>query len=338
MLSRSWAAAGFALVATVCLSGDNSAKGIVVASMNANTTAPPGCPGFKNVGKFPLDWYGNEAGGTFVYLGMNSLGEHWCITAEHLFNDLGGVPPLVFLGGIYYGVDAASWVHKIGGYDIAVFKIIDHSEHQLSNFTNLRIASRTLPPAQHFYMVGSGWFEYATDTVNGDFGYWVEYDTVPPYPYIRWAENFNLATNGSIACELRDIFATGAPNLGQALTWDSGGAIFADGVNGALSGIINGGVKPDDLPTPDFLRPIDGTTYAEDLAPIRSVIIQLTGLGGVFGDTNDDGVVDVDDLDNVRNNLGSTDPGVLGDTDGNGTADEQDLLNVKTYFGNRDPP
>jgi hypothetical protein len=51
------------------------------------------------------------------------------------------------------------------------------------------------------------------------------------------------------------------------------------------------------------------------------------------GDTNDDGVVDLADLNNVRNNFGATGPDVLGDTDGNGVVDLTDLNAVRNNFG-----
>ena len=50
----------------------------------------------------------------------------------------------------------------------------------------------------------------------------------------------------------------------------------------------------------------------------------------LLGDTNGDGVVDIVDLNNVRNNFGATG---LGDTDGNGTVDITDLNNVRNNFG-----
>jgi CubicO group peptidase (beta-lactamase class C family) len=51
------------------------------------------------------------------------------------------------------------------------------------------------------------------------------------------------------------------------------------------------------------------------------------------GDTNDDGVVDLTDLNNVRNNFGATGEGVLGDTNGDGIVDLTDLNNVRNNFG-----
>jgi hypothetical protein len=49
-----------------------------------------------------------------------------------------------------------------------------------------------------------------------------------------------------------------------------------------------------------------------------------------LGDTNGDGIVDLADLNNVRNNFGGTG---LGDTDANGTIDLADLNNVRNNFG-----
>jgi hypothetical protein len=51
------------------------------------------------------------------------------------------------------------------------------------------------------------------------------------------------------------------------------------------------------------------------------------------GDTNGDGVVDLADLNNVRNNFGATGPGVVGDTNGDGQVDLTDLNAVRNNFG-----
>lgn len=48
------------------------------------------------------------------------------------------------------------------------------------------------------------------------------------------------------------------------------------------------------------------------------------------GDTNADGEVDIEDLNNVRNNFGGSG---LGDTNGDGTIDIIDLNNVRNFFG-----
>lgn len=55
------------------------------------------------------------------------------------------------------------------------------------------------------------------------------------------------------------------------------------------------------------------------------------------GDTNGDGVVDLADLNNVRNNFGAAGPGAIGDTDGNGIVDLADLNAVRNNFGASTP-
>jgi hypothetical protein len=51
------------------------------------------------------------------------------------------------------------------------------------------------------------------------------------------------------------------------------------------------------------------------------------------GDTNGDGVVDLADLNNVRNHFGEAGPGVLGDTNQDDVVDLTDLNNVRNHFG-----
>jgi len=53
--------------------------------------------------------------------------------------------------------------------------------------------------------------------------------------------------------------------------------------------------------------------------------------GGPVGDTNGDGVVNIDDLNNVRNFFGTNNPG--GDTNGDGVVNIDDLNNVRNNFG-----
>jgi hypothetical protein len=54
---------------------------------------------------------------------------------------------------------------------------------------------------------------------------------------------------------------------------------------------------------------------------------------GLQGDTNFDGVVDLLDVNNVRNNFGKNGPSVLGDTNGDGRVNLQDLTDVRNNFG-----
>ncbi len=58
-----------------------------------------------------------------------------------------------------------------------------------------------------------------------------------------------------------------------------------------------------------------------------------SGPANLPGDTNGDGVVDLVDLNNVRNHFGETGENVPGDTDGNGIVDLADLNAVRNNFG-----
>jgi hypothetical protein len=51
------------------------------------------------------------------------------------------------------------------------------------------------------------------------------------------------------------------------------------------------------------------------------------------GDTNADGRVDLEDLNNVRNHFGEAGPGIPGDADGNGQVTLVDLNLVRNHFG-----
>jgi hypothetical protein len=50
-------------------------------------------------------------------------------------------------------------------------------------------------------------------------------------------------------------------------------------------------------------------------------------------DTNNDGSVDIHDLNNVRNNFGLTGQGIVGDTNADGVVDIGDLNSVRGFFG-----
>jgi len=54
---------------------------------------------------------------------------------------------------------------------------------------------------------------------------------------------------------------------------------------------------------------------------------------GVPGDTNGDGRVDIQDLNNVRNHFGEVGPNVIGDADGDGQVGISDLNAVRNNFG-----
>jgi hypothetical protein len=67
----------------------------------------------------------------------------------------------------------------------------------------------------------------------------------------------------------------------------------------------------------------------EGASTIASVTVRVPG-GPLDGDTNGDGVVDLTDLNNVRNNFGGAG---VGDTNGDGIVDLVDLNAVRNNFG-----
>jgi len=69
-------------------------------------------------------------------------------------------------------------------------------------------------------------------------------------------------------------------------------------------------------------------TATQDFSALRDIELP------VDGDTNDDGVVDIVDLNNVRNNFGGTG---LGDANGDGSVDINDLNAVRNNFGAGSP-
>jgi hypothetical protein len=88
----------------------------------------------------------------------------------------------------------------------------------------------------------------------------------------------------------------------------------------------------------DILSNHNGVVYPAvggefDAAFVGLSEVQFFGLAeasGPLGDTNGDGVVDIVDLNNVRNNFGASG---LGDTNNDGTVDITDLNNVRNNFG-----
>lgn len=86
---------------------------------------------------------------------------------------------------------------------------------------------------------------------------------------------------------------------------------LTDGLNGNI--MLHGGFDA---------TPADGVGLLFNFSAIA--------LPGLPGDTNADGVVDLTDLNNVRNHFGGSG---LGDANGDGSVDLQDLNLVRNYFG-----
>ncbi len=85
---------------------------------------------------------------------------------------------------------------------------------------------------------------------------------------------------------------------------------------------------------PESLTVFNGTLYffAIDGRRDRGLYKLVEGPAPVLGDTNFDGLVDLADLNNVRNHFGEM-GNVLGDADGNGVVDLADLNAVRNNFG-----
>jgi hypothetical protein len=110
-----------------------------------------------------------------------------------------------------------------------------------------------------------------------------------------------------------------AVDLGRDGTWDSTGSVLdVDSSNIAYNSARFGG--------PSSLASAGGG------ALLDNVLIQ-TAPSHNPGDTNNDGVVDLTDLNNVLNNFGVAGTGNPGDDDGSGTVDLTDLNNVLNNFG-----
>lgn len=122
--------------------------------------------------------------------------------------------------------------------------------------------------------------------------------------------NFNLVNNGGI---LAPGASPGVTNIVGNYAVTSVNAVYQAEIAGLLQGSEY-----------DLLN-VSGT------ASLGGKLQVLLGSDGpVLGDTNADNLVDLVDLNNVRNNFGSAG---LGDTDGDGDVDLTDLNNVRNNFG-----
>jgi hypothetical protein len=98
----------------------------------------------------------------------------------------------------------------------------------------------------------------------------------------------------------------------------------------------------DDLTFTDGQLPLDGRmSLLDTFATGVNTPTNFAGAVGEIdltpaptpGDTNGDGKVDLEDLNNVRNNFGATGPDVVGDANGDDVVDLEDLNSVRNNFG-----
>jgi hypothetical protein len=80
----------------------------------------------------------------------------------------------------------------------------------------------------------------------------------------------------------------------------------------------------------DFVMPANAVRW---LPTLYTLISPVSAETGIQGDTNNDCRVDLQDLNNVRNNFGKTGVNVLGDTNADRVVDLNDLNSVRNNFG-----
>ena len=119
----------------------------------------------------------------------------------------------------------------------------------------------------------------------------------------------------------------------QAFRWTADG-----GIRALWDVLLSHGVDPaaDGWSTLEFAKAIsaDGNTIVGD--GVRNGVTEAFVAildEPLMGDTNDDGIVDLNDLNNVRNNFGATGAGLLGDTNHDDIVDLDDLNAVRNNFG-----
>ncbi len=125
-----------------------------------------------------------------------------------------------------------------------------------------------------------------------------------------------LAASGNVSLSgMLNVFLLGGftPALGDSFTI----VTAAGGLSGTFSDIL---FPP--LPV--------GQTWSIDYS--RTSVV-LSTIIGVPGDTNGDLTVDLEDLNNVRNNFGGSGTGIDGDTNGDGLVNLADLNAVRNNFG-----
>jgi len=127
---------------------------------------------------------------------------------------------------------------------------------------------------------------------------------------------------------------------GDSGTWEEGGSASESML---FEGNIEGSTTLDPGESLD-LGAIFDTQGSEDLgfkfatpdSPPQFSLVDYSGLQLLFGDANNDGVVDASDLTAIKNNFGGsgTDDGTLiGDANDDGVIDASDLTAIKNNFG-----
>jgi len=132
------------------------------------------------------------------------------------------------------------------------------------------------------------------------------------------------SADGAVPLDPEDVYEEGwflgFWHYGVADSSPFGGGAWSSSGLGASSRVLTDGAWDSWAFTPTF----DFSAFAEN--PHAA----LRAINAVLGDTDGDGQVNVEDLNNVRNHFGG---GGLGDTDGDGAVNVSDLNNVRNNFG-----
>jgi hypothetical protein len=287
-----------AIFLCACMVAAEPAKcwAVVVASGADNDTAPSPDPGFANIGQA---FNGNDRVGSAVY-----IGNRWLLTANHV------IPTRVVLGGVSYNLFSA-FTQQIGTADLKLIRLQTNP-----GLPTLQLTAAKRMIGEHVIYIATGDC-FIEDNNDGTF------DVGNPGT-TRWGENEILgfaAPDAFTKSILTKFDESGLSHEAQVALWDSGGAAFVDG---QLAGVIWGR----DLSTTQF----GAESYSADLSQYRPQIVAITGTTNLLGDTNADGEVDQDDLDNVLADAGKT-YYPQGDANGDHVVDIADYNIFNAEFG-----
>lgn len=279
------------LLWVLCFLAPCTAPALVsISTAVGNTMAPTGTggqptdPGFNNVGVV------NSSSGVY-------LGNQWVLTANHVANQTNQYA--ITLGGVTYTYDGTN-NYKVPGADLRLFRLSTDP-----GLPSLSLSQTTPDTGSFLVMAGRGrtradslttwyvdtdpvtaqgqpnwvWSESSFPEANGSIQ---GYKTGTNDRAVRWGTNLLAGTGtDSIGDYFTTTFSSGSdPSQttyeGQAVTNDSGGAIFYEGENGwELAGImVSVGLYPNQ-PSGAGSAIFGQVTYSVDLSSYYSEIMNV---------------------------------------------------------------
>jgi len=269
------------------VAGWQQAGAVVVASGGPNNTVPGGQPFFDNVGAIGL--------ASAIY-----LGDGWVLSANHVAPSL---PESVNFGGINYATQAGSF-HRLENpaYSSTLTLLTDIVVFRLSTppaLPGLDISTATPMVGSQVMMIGNGRTQIGPPTywdrteITGDSNdTWLEtsealsniagYQTTGTHE-IRWGENvvnaddFTANTdNGDVISFSTQFDAAGLAHEAQAVSGDSGGAVFSyNAGTWELSGMIHAVSTYETQPGGTETAMFGAETAIADLSAYRSQILTI---------------------------------------------------------------